>query len=250
VGGSATLPKMVPQPALPATPDVRFGNSAAISLPIALVGSLERPRVKRSAKYPSGADTAEATAAFPGASVSAQSAYQEKVMAAVEAARRGEATTKQKALLDMVEAGDVRKAKAISDQISGASQGYQVTQAAKTAAARDITDRRGQDLHLKAAQLTSASADVRADKAEKAQKLAELRSLATSFQALIKEPIDDLAKPEEREAAKRDKAIYRQDYEAVLAAIAKMSGDVNLQSGKATAPTMDANRASQFKVIR
>jgi len=180
----------------------------------------------------------------------AQSAYQEKVMTAVEAARRGEATTKQKALLDMVEKGDERKAKAISDQISGASQGYQVTSTAKAAAARDITDRRGQDLHLKAAQLTSASADVRADKAEKAQKLAELRSLATSFQALIKEPIDDLAKPEEREAAKRDKAIYRRDYEAVLAAIAKMGGDVDLQSGKATAPTMDANRASQFKVIR
>jgi len=180
----------------------------------------------------------------------AQSAYQEKVMTAVEAARRGEATTKQKAMLDMVEKGDERKAKAISDQISGASQGYQVTSTAKAAAARDITDRRGQDLHLKAAQLTSASADVRADKAEKAQKLAELRSLATSFQALIKEPIDDLAKPEEREAAKRDKAIYRRDYEAVLAAIAKMGGDVDLQSGKATAPTMDANRASQFKVIR
>ncbi len=187
----------------------------------------------------------------------AQAAYQDKVMTAVEAAQRGEATAKQKALIDMVEKGDERKAKAVASTITGAAAGFgaemegkRIASTEKIAAARDITDRRGQDLHLQAAKLTSAAADVRADKAEQAQKLAELRSLATSFQALIKEPIDPLAKPAEIEAAKKDKAIYRQDYEAVLAAIAKMSGNVSLQSGRGVAPTMDANRASQFKVIR
>lgn len=180
----------------------------------------------------------------------AQSAYQDKVMTAVEAAQRGDATTQQKALIDMVEKGDERKAKAIVNQISGAGQGYQTESSAQTARVKDITDRRGQDLHLQAAKLTSAAADVRADKAERAQNLAELRSLATSFQALIKEPVDPLSKPAEQEAVKRNKEIYRQDYEAVLAAIAKMSGNVSLQSGKVAAPTMDANRASQFKVIR
>lgn len=134
--------------------------------------------------------------------------------------------------------------------ITAATAAKQLTSEEERAKARDITDRRGQDLHLQAAKLTSAAADVRADKAEQAQKLAELRSLATSFQALIKEPIDPLAKPAEIEAAKKDKAIYRQDYESVLAAIAKMSGNVSLQSGRGVAPTMDANRASQFKVIR
>jgi len=180
----------------------------------------------------------------------AQTAYQDKVMTAVEAAQRGDATTQQKALIDMVEKGDERKAKAIANQISGAGQGYQTESSAQTARVKDITDRRGQDLHLQAAKLTSAAADVRADKAERAQNLAELRSLATSFQALIKEPVDPLSKPAEQEAVKRNKEIYRQDYEAVLAAIAKMSGNVSLQSGKVAAPTMDATRASQFKVIR
>ena len=175
----------------------------------------------------------------------AQSAYQDKVMTAVEAAQRGDATTQQKALIDMVEKGDERKAKAIANQISGAGQGYQTESSAQTAKVKDITDRRGQDLHLQAAKLTSAAADVRADKAERAQNLAELRSLATSFQALIKEPVDPLSKPAEQEAVKRNKEIYRQDYEAVLAAIAKMSGNVSLQSGRApTAPTMTPAQAA------
>ena len=175
----------------------------------------------------------------------AQSAYQDKVMTAVEAAQRGDATTQQKALIDMVEKGDERKAKAIANQISGAGQGYQTESSAQTAKVKDITDRRGQDLHLQAAKLTSAAADVRADKAERAQNLAELRSLATSFQALIKEPVDPLSKPAEQEAVKRNKEIYRQDYEAVLAAIAKMSGNVSLQSGKApTASTMTPAQAA------
>lgn len=63
----------------------------------------------------------------------AQAAYQDKVMTAVEASRRGEATTEQKALIDMVEKGDERKAKAIANQISGAGQGYQTESAAKSA---------------------------------------------------------------------------------------------------------------------
>jgi len=175
----------------------------------------------------------------------AQAAYQDKVMTAVEATRRGEATAKQKAMLDMIEKGDERKAKAISDQIQGASSGYSTAQAAKTSANRDVTERRGQDLQYQAAQLTARAADTRASRDEKMQTLRELSTIGRELTAEIGKIDPMISTPEE----KRRRAALQQDLDKVREAIAKMGGNVTLSAGSA-APTIDPSRAAQFKVIR
>ena len=71
VGDSATIPSVAPVAArVPTFAPVRLANSEATSLLRTFSGTLLKPRVNRSAKYPSGAVTAAVAAALPGAAVS------------------------------------------------------------------------------------------------------------------------------------------------------------------------------------
>jgi pyruvate dehydrogenase E2 component (dihydrolipoamide acetyltransferase) len=106
----------------------------------------------------------------------------------------------------------------------------QVGSEEKRAAARDITDRRGQDLHLQAAKLTTAAADARATRDEKRQTLQELSTIGRELGAEIGKIDPMVSTPQE----KARRAVLQKDLDAVRAAIAAMGGNVTLQSGSPT----------------
>jgi hypothetical protein len=100
----------------------------------------------------------------------------------------------------------------------------------RRAAVRDITDRRGQDLHLQAAKLTTAAADARATRDEKRQTLQELSTIGRELGAEIGKIDPMVSTPQE----KARRVALQKDLDAVRAAIAAMGGNVTLQSGSPT----------------
>jgi len=181
---------------------------------------------------------------------------------AMEAARRAEAmgdVAEVRRQMDLYNKANEEKGKAMvtaatnisnqQTQTQGSLEGERLrnVSAEKIAAARDITDRRGQDLHLQASQLMALIGEGRLTRDLEKQKLAEMNALQKNIETELLKP-DDMALPApEREAAKQRKAILRQDLDGIRAGIAKLGGNVTLQSGT---PTMNADRAAQFKVIR